>query len=352
MADELEKLKLELLEARSTVKVQETKINQLAEQVGQLQERIVVLQKERSSLAPENLATVFYTVLNRMQEGLQGTEGKLGYQVNKFETQMKVAMVLDKDDKLAFQLPKIDDVIPPENLSILNLTFTPTTTIAPANDLQIVPNLIGLRQEVATEKLVVAGFKVGKINKRISKSLPGTVLDQVPEAYARAPSGSPIDLILAKPNLATTPNVVGLQLADASKILDTAGLVVGKVQEQSSKSPSGIVIGQSIKPDSPVPMGSLVDLMVAIPEMVKVPDVVGKLITPARKMIVKSGFKVGNVTEKIDLRMIDKVISQSPNPDTDAQSGSEINLVIGSKSIIEKKQQPEKLPRSSTSKKQ
>ena len=346
MADELERLKLELLEAHSTVKVQETKINQLAGQVSQLQERIIVLQKERSSLAPENLATAFKAVLMRMQEGLQETDGKIGYQVNRFETQLKVALVLDKDNKLNFQLPKIDDVIPSENLSVLNLAFTPVVPMALPTDLRSIPNLVGLSQEIALEKINTAGFKIGTINKRVSKSPPNTVLGQVPEAYARAIGNSTIDLILAQSNYVTVPNLIGLQLDEVLKILVSSRLAKGRIDEQPSASPLGTVLGQSINPGSQVGFETVVDLAIAVPEKIKVPDLIGMQLDAAKKLLTRLRLRIGKTTKKQEPLRVGKVVDQDPKPNTDVQVGGQIDLVVGMKSAVEmpKDNPTEKLP--------
>lgn len=335
MADELERLKLELLEAHSTLKVQETKINQLAGQVSQLQERIIVLQRERSSLAPENLATAFKTVLARMQEGLQETNGKIGYQVNRFETQLKVALVLDKDNKLNFQLPKIDDVIPSENLSVLNLAFTQAVPMALPTDLHSIPNLVGLSQEIAVEKITTAGFKIGTINKRVSKSPANTVLGQVPEAYARAIGNSTIDLILAQPNYVTVPNLVGLQLDEALKILVSSRLAKGGIDEQPSASPSGTVLGQSVNPGSRVDFETVVDLAIAVPEKNKVPDLIGMQLDTVKKLLTKLRLRIGKITKRHEALRVGRVVDQDPKPNTNIQVGGQIDLVVGAKSVVE-----------------
>lgn len=59
------------------------------------------------------------------------------------------------------------------------------------------------------------------------------------------------------------PNVVGRTLEEAGRIISSAGLVVGVVSQQESSQPAGIVLGQSLPPDSSTGAGSAVDITVS-----------------------------------------------------------------------------------------
>lgn len=64
-----------------------------------------------------------------------------------------------------------------------------------------IPQLRGKRLAVARKILEDAGFEIGSISRREHTELAGgRVLDQVPEAGARGPKGSKIDLVVVAPD--------------------------------------------------------------------------------------------------------------------------------------------------------
>ncbi len=180
-----------------------------------------------------------------------------------------------------------------------------------------------------------AGFKIGAINKRVSKSPPNTVLGQMPEAYARAMGNSPIDLILAQSNYVTVPILIGLQLDEALKILVSSRLAKGRIDEQPSVSPLGTVLGQSINPGSQVGFENVIDLAIAVPEKNKVPDLIGMQLDAVKKLLTRLRLRIGKITKRQEPLRVGKVVDQDPKPNTDVQVGGQIDLVVGMKSAVE-----------------
>ena len=80
-----------------------------------------------------------------MQEGLDTGQGRVNYIVNNLEIELKTAITLDDEGNINFQLPKVEDVIPLENLSKMNLSVTtaPKPAVPPV-DTREIPGVIGL----------------------------------------------------------------------------------------------------------------------------------------------------------------------------------------------------------------
>lgn len=100
----------------------------------------------------------------------------------------------------------------------------------------VVPNVVGLTEEKATEIILAQGFKVGNITPGASEEDEGKVYEQSPKADTNAPQGSTIDLKISDGSKAKAkvPYVVGKDVDDAkSEILD-AGLKVGKIKYETS----------------------------------------------------------------------------------------------------------------------
>ena len=103
----------------------------------------------------------------------------------------------------------------------------------------------------------------GRITKEISDSVPDTVISQSITADTIVLIGTPIDIVLAKPEMVEVPEVKGKILREASSIITKSKLKVGKIRERFSPQPKGTVIGQKPLPGEKVAKGSNVDLIFA-----------------------------------------------------------------------------------------
>ena len=125
-----------------------------------------------------------------MQEGLDTGQGRVNYIVNNLEIELKTAITLDDEGNINFQLPKVENVIPLENLSKMNLSVTtaPNPAVPPV-DTREIPGVIGLPREQAVELLKHGGFKIGVVTEKLSNTPAGTVIAQEPERYMRSAVG-------------------------------------------------------------------------------------------------------------------------------------------------------------------
>jgi hypothetical protein len=134
----------------------------------------------------------------------------------------------------------------------------------------LVPGVTGLSREQARLSLVEAGLALGRVREEETETAPpGTVAEQQPEAGARVPKGSDVDLVIAAAGLPEKKvvkviQVVGLPVADAEANLRAIGLQVGKVEEVfDDEAPTGDVVKQSIEAGTEVGEGQSVDLWVS-----------------------------------------------------------------------------------------
>jgi beta-lactam-binding protein with PASTA domain len=326
---EHEDLERELKEAKTTIRIKDQKIVKLNEEIQVLKDQVATLQRQRPKLKPENLATSFRTALEKMQEGLTTAEGRADYVVGRFDTDLKINVTLDEEDCVSFQLPGLEDIIPAENLSTLHLSFKPVPRVpVPPPETGEVPNLIGLFRDAAQESVHEAQFKVGAIKERVSARAPGVVIGQDPAPYTRMALGSPIDVTISRPREVKVPNVLGMERDTGIEVIKSVGLLVGEVTEHTSDSPPGTIIGQSVAADTTVSLATPIDLAVAKPELVAVPDLAGKTLTAAKKKIEKAKLAVGEVTEKTSGAPAGTVLGQEPEAGVEVPIGTSVDLVV------------------------
>ncbi|HEY7439769.1 MAG TPA: Stk1 family PASTA domain-containing Ser/Thr kinase [Acidimicrobiia bacterium] len=93
-------------------------------------------------------------------------------------------------------------------------------------------------------------------------------------------------------------NVVGMQVADATRTLEGQGLKVKVTNKPNADKPAGVVVSQDPSHGTKVDKGSTVDLVVSAGVgNVTIPDVSGDDFATAQDTLVGAGFKVTQQTE-------------------------------------------------------
>ena len=198
-----------------------------------------------------------------------------------------------------------------------------------------VPDVEGLDVEEAQRLLEEAGFTVQVTQEPDDNAEPGTVTDQNPSANEEAPKGSEVTLTVSSgKEKVAVPDVRNKDVGVAANELGQAGFKTVQQQESSETVGEGKVIRTSPAPGTPLERGSTVTLVVSSgppePEMVTVPNVIGKTENQATAQLEAAGFKVKTqeilVTDEADDGIVQ---DQSPNGNTEAEKGSTVTIVVG-----------------------
>ena len=107
------------------------------------------------------------------------------------------------------------------------------------------PDLEALSLIKAQQTLDAVKLRVGKIERKYSNSYRiGTVISQKPAAGEEVPEGSLVDLIINEGDR-KLPNLVGMQMSEAEKILRNLGLRMGEVRRVNSSDARGTITAVS-----------------------------------------------------------------------------------------------------------
>jgi serine/threonine-protein kinase len=140
-----------------------------------------------------------------------------------------------------------------------------------------VPNLIGLTESEAQQRLDDAGLVVGERKvRRTDRVPPGQIVDQDPVEGNQIQEGEAVDIwVSAAPKLIEVPPLVGDTVGDAQAELEAAGLVLGEQTPQNDQEiPEGEIISQDPAAGEEVPKDTPVNVVVSAgPSVVIVPDV-------------------------------------------------------------------------------
>src|SRR4051794_12978319 len=192
-----------------------------------------------------------------------------------------------------------------------------------------VPNVVGNRSVVASQRLRNAGFEV-QIQSIVTSRVPkDRVAQQSPLPGEKAKEGSTVTLtVSAGPGEATVPGVAGQPRADAERALRAAGFKTDVRTQSDDSVPKGRVIATSPPENSQLEKGRTVVLIVSTgPPQVKVPDVTGKGEDTARGTLQGVGL-TADVTEEQSAEDPGTVLRQTPAGGTRVRKGSSVALVV------------------------
>jgi serine/threonine-protein kinase len=159
----------------------------------------------------------------------------------------------------------------------------------------------------------------------------GSVLRMDPPPGTSLDRGSTVTIVPSTgPPPRDVPDVTGSTLEKARTAIKRAKLVPGEpTLEFSQDVPEGSVISQTPS-DGQAPQGSTVELVVSKgPPPRPVPDVVGRSVEDAQRILTDAGFVATVGEEKFsDEIPRGQVIRQSPAPPEKLQPGATITLVV------------------------
>ena len=110
------------------------------------------------------------------------------------------------------------------------------------------PNLRGLKQSDAIDKLQQMGLRLGSAYETFSDEDSGTVISQDPRSGTRISKGQSVDITVSKGQKikkVTVPDVKGVPSDRARTMIEGSGLKVGSISEEASTQAAGTVISQS-----------------------------------------------------------------------------------------------------------
>ncbi len=206
-------------------------------------------------------------------------------------------------------------------------------SIVAAEEVEL-PNVVGLNKTDAIRRLEALSLTPIEVGPRydsryekdeviFQKPYSGTMVKVNRRIYIHISGGEP---------LIKMPQVVNKTLRDARVKIEGIGLFVGDVEEISSEMPKGTVVEQEFLFEHKLEKGDSVDLKVSFgPQlgMVRVPDLIGKSVKEAGKILVRYNLKLGNKTYSESPTLLpNTIIMQTPSPNTLLNIGETVDVVI------------------------
>ncbi|MFF1966439.1 Stk1 family PASTA domain-containing Ser/Thr kinase [Streptomyces sp. NPDC058232] len=190
-----------------------------------------------------------------------------------------------------------------------------------------VPDVRGTGPAEARRGLKKVGLVPGMVTKEFSEDIEqGKVIRTDPGAGAERHSDSAVALVVSKGSPVDVPDLTGLSVQEATDALDEEGLkaevLPGRV---NSPEAAGDIARQSPGGGTRAAAGDTITLTVSKgPRMIDVPDVTGKDVDEATRLLKAAGFEVE--VDRPFLSFSDTIASQSVDGGDRAPEGSTITI--------------------------
>ncbi|MDD2484553.1 MAG: PASTA domain-containing protein, partial [Eubacteriales bacterium] len=133
-----------------------------------------------------------------------------------------------------------------------------------------IPNLIGKTKEDALFLLDSYGYEEGLISEEFSDMPEGVIIEQSPKGGTEASVGTDVSLVISLGEEVvptTVPDLKGLTVAEAKKVLEREKLVLGTTDyAPSSKYEQNLIIDQSISAGSSTDSGTTINITLSTGE--------------------------------------------------------------------------------------
>ncbi|MEZ5323213.1 MAG: PASTA domain-containing protein [Microthrixaceae bacterium] len=191
-------------------------------------------------------------------------------------------------------------------------------TVSLGNTLVTPPDLpSALPVAEAQARIAEAGLRDGRRSDEFDEDVPAdaliaATLDPVPDAQGKVPKGGRVDLTVSKgPQPRVVPaGLVSKPFDEVAGALTALRLRVNRV-DQFSDAAVGTVLSLSQPDGASVPRDSTVDVVVSKgPELVAIPNVLGRTGADAAGILESQGFVIDNV----DGSPSNKVTAMTPAP--------------------------------------
>ena len=198
-----------------------------------------------------------------------------------------------------------------------------------------VPSLIGIQFEQARFSLDSLGLEAHQGDMRTSKDYPiGTVIAQNPLSGTLVKKGRRIYVAISGgEQLVQVPNLRGKTIRDAKFALERNGLRIGVISYAVNDSfPVNTIMGQSVAAFVRAKRGTNVSVTVnqgMSSDRISVPDVVGKTLTDAGKILANYGFKIGTLNYQLSTTLLpNTIVDQYPRPGELSEQGRAVDLFV------------------------
>ena len=197
----------------------------------------------------------------------------------------------------------------------------------------VVPQLEQTELSKAKEELEKLELKMAISSQVHNDSVEkGFVVNQNPEAGSKITEGETVYLVISLgPRVTEVPNIVGLKIEKAEKILKESNLKIGIIDKVYDEVPKDKIIKQAPEPGEIVAFNTPIYMVVSLGvEKIVVPSVIGMDYQTARDILENKQLSVVRIYEISETAEVGTVVSQEPFVNTQVFKNSLVTITLSS----------------------
>ncbi len=198
-----------------------------------------------------------------------------------------------------------------------------------------VPNVVGLKEAEAFSLLKNADLQPVISDTTFDQKYPkGTIILQKPENGKIVKEGRNIYLFISggEPTV-VVPLLKGKSINEAKFTLERIGLKLGGITENVSNHPKNMIFDQQYAEGTPLKKGAEVGITISVGQgesgEIFVPDLIGKSVTEAERILADSTLKVGKINYQRSFSLLpNTILDQYPSKGNKVNRGDAIDLFV------------------------
>ena len=198
-----------------------------------------------------------------------------------------------------------------------------------------VPNVVGLKEAEAFSLLKNADLQPVITDTTFDQKYPeGTIILQKPESGKTVKEGRNIYLFISggEPTV-IVPILKGKSIREAKFTLERIGLKLGDIEENVSNHPRNMIFDQQYAEGTPLKKGASVGVTISVGKgdtgEIIVPDLIGKSVTEAERILADSTLKVGKINYQRSFSLLpNTILDQYPSKGNKVNRGDAIDLFV------------------------
>jgi len=198
-----------------------------------------------------------------------------------------------------------------------------------------VPKVVGLKESEAMRILKEADLSPIASDTTFDENFPkGSVIVQKPMMGDLVKRGRRVYIFISGGEpFVSVPILKGRSLKEAKLSLERVGLKLGPVNEMPSENPKDVIFDQQFASGTPLRKGESVGITLSIGAFsegdITVPDLIGKSLTEAEKLLADSSLKVGKVNYQSSFALLpNTILDQYPSKGNKVNKGTVVDLFV------------------------
>ena len=204
-----------------------------------------------------------------------------------------------------------------------------------SSSVEKIPNVIGKTESEAVDILNSQDLDPVIGDTTFDEKFPaGSIIFQRPGAGETVKEGRRVYLFISGGEpIVHVPKLTGKSIRDAKFSLERLGLKLGDVDQETSDYPKDMIYDQQFAEGTPVKKGESVKVTISLGRMqegnIEVPDLIGKSLSEAEKILADSSLKIGKINYQPSFSLLpNTILDQYPSKGNKVNSGDSIDLFV------------------------